>query len=71
MKLSDRTVTFVNKTTNLYYLTKAEHDPMINNAITLKYNGKLILKNKEVLNRLEINGENYNLYNSARSQRKF
>ena len=71
IKSSDKTVTFVDKTTNLYRLIKAEYDHMINNAITLKYkeasnnikkqiniDGKQILKNREVLNRLEINGEN-------------
>ena len=37
IKSSDKTVTFANKTTNLYQLTKAEYDYMINNAITSKY----------------------------------
>ena len=70
IKSSDKTVTFADKTTNLYRLTKAEYDHMINNPITSKYkkasnnikkqiniDGKKILKNREVLNRLEINGE--------------
>ena len=34
---SDKTVTFADKTTNLYQLTKAEYNHMINNAITSKY----------------------------------
>ena len=71
IKSSDKTVTFADKTTNLYRLTKAEYDHMINNAITSKYkktsnnikkqisiDGKKILRNREVLNQLEINGEN-------------
>ena len=37
IKSSDKTVTFANKTTNFYRLTKAEYDHMINHAITLKY----------------------------------
>ena len=71
IKSSDKTVTFADKTTNLYRLTKAEYDHMINNAITSKYkkasnnikkqinvDGKQILKNGEILNRLEVNGGN-------------
>ena len=34
---SDKTITFADKTTNLYRLTKAEYDHIINNAITSKY----------------------------------
>ena len=37
IKSSDKTVTFTDKTTNLYRLTKAEYDHVINNAITSKY----------------------------------
>ena len=68
---SDKTVTFADKNTNLYQLTKAEYDHMINNATSSKYkkasnnirkqiniDGKQILKNREVLNRLEINCDN-------------
>ena len=82
-KSSDKTVTFANKTTNLCRLTKAEYNRMINDAITSKYkkasnnikkqiniDGKQILKNKEVLNRLKINGENIS-FNSERLWRKF
>ena len=82
-KSSDKTVTFGNKTTKLYRLTKAEYSRMINDAITSKYkkasnnikkqiniDGKQILKNKEVLNRLKINGENIT-FNSERLWRKF
>ena len=71
IKSSDKTVTFADKTTNLYRLKKAEYDHMINNAINSKYKktknnkkkqinngGKKILRNREVLNRLEINGKN-------------
>ena len=68
---SDKMVTFADKTTKLYRLTKVEYDPMINKAITsnnkkdscnikkqINMDGKRILKSKEVLNRLKINGEN-------------
>ena len=71
IKSSNKTVTFADKTTNLYRLTKAEYNNLINNAITSKYkktnsnmknqiniDGKQILKNREVLNQLEINDEN-------------
>ena len=71
IKSLDKTFTFADKTTNLYQLTKAEHDRMINNAITSKYkkasnnikkkiniDGNQILKNREVLNRLKMNGKN-------------
>ena len=71
IKSSDKNVTFADETTNLYQLTKVECDHMINNAITSKYkktsnnikkqiniDGKKILRNREVVNRLEINGEN-------------
>ena len=37
IKSLDETVTFADKTTNLYRLTKAKHDRMMNNAITSKY----------------------------------
>ena len=70
IKSSDKTVTFADKTTNFYRLAKSEYDHMINNAIILKYKkssnnikeqinigGKQILKNRVLLNRLEINGE--------------
>ena len=71
IKSSDKTVTFADETIKLKCLTKVEYDHMINNAITSKCNkvsnnikkqinidGKQILKNREVLNRLEKNGEN-------------
>ena len=37
IKSSDKTVTFNDKITNLYWLTKAEYHHMINNATTSKY----------------------------------
>ena len=37
IKSSDKTVTFVDKTANLYRSLKAEYDHIINKAITLKY----------------------------------
>ena len=73
IKSSDKTVTFADKKKYIYRLTKAEYDYLINNAITSKYKNasnnikkqinideKQILKNREVLSRLEINGENNN-----------
>ena len=50
IRSSDRTVTFVDKTTNLYRLTKTECDHMINNAITSKYKkASCNIKNKSIL----------------------
>ena len=59
---SKKTVTLGNKTSNMYRLTKEEHNKLLRNAITLKYKktntkikdkiskkGKEILKNKEAL----------------------
>ena len=37
IKSSDEIVTFTDKTTNLYFLTKAVYDHTINNAIISKY----------------------------------
>ena len=61
IKSSDKTVTFADKTMNLYRFTKAEYNHLINNAIISKYkkasnnirkqiniDGKQILKNSEV-----------------------
>ena len=61
IKSSDKTVSFADKTINLYRLTKAEYDHMINNAITSKYKkASNNIKKQIVLNRLEVNGENNN-----------
>ena len=55
----------------MYRLSKEEHDRLLTNAVTSTYkkannsikkkidmSGKRILKNKEILNRVEINGKN-------------
>ena len=65
-----KTMTFADKTSNMYRLTKEEHDKLVTNAVTTTYKkvnksikekinkeGKRILKDKDVINRLEINSE--------------
>ena len=65
-----KTMTFADKTSNIYRLIKEEHSQLLRNAITSKYkktntkiNDKInkkeqeILKNKEALSRLDINEE--------------
>ena len=67
---SKKTMTFVDKTSNMYRLTKEEHNKLLQNAVTSKYKktntkikdkinkkGKEILKNKEAIHRLDINEE--------------
>ena len=67
---SKKTMTFADKTCNMYRLTKEEHNKLLRNAVTSKYKktntkikdkinkkGKEILKNKEALHRLDINEE--------------
>ena len=68
---SKKTMTFADKTCNMYRLTKEEHNKLLRNAVTSKYKktnakikdkrnkkGKEILKNKETLHQLNINEEN-------------
>ena len=63
-------MTFADKTSSMYRLTKEEHNKLLRNAVTSKYEktnakiedkinkkGKEILKNKEALHRLDINEE--------------
>ena len=70
IKQSSKTMTFADKTSNMYRLTKDQYDHILNNAVTSTYKkasnkikekiniaGKNILKNDEILNRMEINGE--------------
>ena len=65
LRNSNKTVTFADKTTNLYFLTKEEHDKLLQNAVTSKYKkvakkikcktnkeGKQILNDKNVVKRL-------------------
>ena len=67
---SKKTMTFADKTSNIYRLTKEEHNKLLRSAITSKYKktnikvknkinkkGKEILKNKEALHRFDINEE--------------
>ena len=69
-KQSKKTLTFADKTSNMYRLSKEQHE-LLTNAVTSNYKkannsikkkinmaGKQILKNNEILNRIEINGEN-------------
>ena len=69
LRNSNKTLTFADKTTNLYLLTKEEHDKLLQNAITSKYKkvarkikdkikkgGKRILNDKDLVKRLHING---------------
>ena len=67
---SKKTMTFGDKTSSIYRLTKEEPNNLLRNAIAPKYektnsnikdkinkNGKEILKKKEVLHRVDINEE--------------
>ena len=67
---SKKTLILANKTSNMYQLSKEEHEQLLTNVVTSTYKkannsikkkinmaGKRILKNK-ILNRVEINGEN-------------
>ena len=67
---SKKTMTFPDKTSTMYRLTKEEYNKLLRNAVTSKYKktntkikdkinkkGKEILKNKEALQRLDINEE--------------
>ena len=71
VKQSKKALTFADKTSNKYRLSKEEHDQLLTNAVTSTYKkasnsikkkinfaGKQILKSNEILNRVEINGEN-------------
>ena len=66
-KQSKKTLTFTDKTSNMYRLSKEQHE-LLTNAVTSNYKkannsikkkinmaGKQILKNSEILNRIEIN----------------
>ena len=69
------TLTSADKTSNMYRLSKEEHEQRLANVVTSTYKkannsikkkinmaGKQILKNNEILNRVEINGENNCLF---------
>ena len=68
IKTSDKTLTFANKTSNMYRLSKDQYNMLLNNCITSTYkksnsnikkkiniSGRNILKDKEVLQRMDIN----------------
>ena len=68
---SKKTLTFANKTSNMYQLNNEEHEEFLTNAVTSNYKklnnsikkkinmgSKQILKNNKILNCIEIIGEN-------------
>ena len=68
---SKKTLTLADKTSNMYRLSKEEHQQLLTNEVTPTYKkannsinkkinmaGKQTLKNNEILSRVEINGEN-------------
>ena len=70
IRTSDKTMTFAYKTNNMFRLTKDQYIMLLNNSITSTYKesnnnikkkinitGRSILKGKEVLQRMDINGE--------------
>ena len=73
IKNTNTTLTFADKTSNLYKVPKKQYEKLVNNAITTSYKkiskkaqdqinsqGKNILKNKEVIKRMFVNGkQNY------------
>ena len=46
LHISNKTVTFTDKTTNLYHLTKEEHNKLLQNTITSKYKVPKKIKDK-------------------------
>ena len=68
IRTSDKTMTFADKTKNMYRLSKDQYNTLLNNSITStdkksninikkKINGRNILKDKKVIQRMDINGE--------------
>ena len=70
IRTSDKTMTFPDKTNNMYRLRKDQYNTLLNNFITSTYkrsnsnikkkiniSGRNILKDKEVIQRMDINGE--------------
>ena len=79
---SNETVTFADKTANLYRLTKEEHDKPLQNIVTSKFwkvaekikdkinkEGKRVLKEKDVMKRLHIN-EDSNCFITMKNAKK-
>ena len=71
MKASNKTMTFADKTTNIYRLTREEYDKILNDSVTATYKrasnnikkkinaaGKQVLHNNQVLKRMQTNGKN-------------
>ena len=71
IKNTPTTLTFADKTTNMYKLTKEEHNKLLTDAVTSTYKkaeanveskimseGKKLVKNKSVYNRMLTNGKN-------------
>ena len=71
MKASNKTMTFADKTTNIYRLIREGHRKILNDSITASYKkasnnikkkinaaGKQLLCNNKVLKRMQTNGEN-------------
>ena len=71
VKQSKKTLTFADKTSNMYRLSKEKHEQLLTNAVTSNYEktnnsikkkinmtGKQVLKSNEILKRVEINREN-------------
>ena len=67
----DTTLTFADKTSNLYKLKKEQYQKMLNDSITTTYkkasdnihnkintDGKKLMKDKDILNRMLTNGKN-------------
>ena len=70
IRISEKTLTFADKTINMCRLSKGQYNMLLNNSITSTYkksnnnikkkiniSGRNILKDKEVLQRMDINGE--------------
>ena len=71
IKNTKATLTFANKTSNLYKVPKEQYEKLVNNAMTTSYKkiirkkaqdqisseGKNILKNKKVIKRMFVNGK--------------
>ena len=70
IKKSNKTMTFADKTSNMYRLTKEDYDQLIMNSITSTYKkannsikkqinmtGKNLMRDKEVIKRMETNEE--------------
>ena len=71
MKASNRTMTFADKTTSIYSLTRKEYEKILNESITAIYKkasnnlkkkinaaGKQVLRNNKVLKRIQTNAKN-------------